>query len=98
PANLAFLQHPQKASLRLQGQLADLIEKQGATVRRFDQTVTGGDRAGEGAFFVAEQLRLDQGFGNGGTVDTDEGAGDARTELVQRARGQFLAGTGLSLD
>ena len=54
--------------------------------------------AGEGAFFVAEQLRGDQRRGNGAAVDRDEGPRGARRAPVNRARDKLLSGAGLAGD
>ena len=66
------------------------------------------DRAGECAFAVAEELRLDQRFGKLRQVDRDEGVGEiggesalpgnVRDELraADRRRGGTLAGPGLA--
>ena len=50
-----------------------------------------GDGAGEGAFFVAEQLALQQARGDGRTVQLDEGTALPRAQLVQGAGDEFLA-------
>src|SRR5262245_28001428 len=49
---------------------------------------------GEGAALVAEQLRLEQGLGDGRTIDVDEGALLARARVVDRAGEQALADAG----
>ena len=56
------------------------------------------DRAGERAAHVAEQLRLEQRFGNRAAVDRDEAIRPARAVVMNRARGQLLAGAGLARD
>ena len=68
PADLAFLQHAQQARLGFQWQFANFIEEQGATVGGFHQAGTAGAGAGEGAFLMAEQFGLDQGFRDGRAV------------------------------
>jgi len=47
---------------------------------------------------VAEEFGLDQGFGKGGAIDGDEGAGLAAAFLMDGAGGEFLAGAALALD
>jgi len=54
--------------------------------------VTGGG-AGERAFLVAEQLRLDQLRWHRRAVQRDERSPTPRAAIVQSARDQFLAGT-----
>jgi hypothetical protein len=54
--------------------------------------------AGEGAFFVAEELALDQFGGNGGAVEGDEWAGGAVAFLMQGAGDKLFAGAGFAID
>ena len=55
-------------------------------------------RPGERALLVAEQFRLDQGFGNRAAVQSHEGLLATGTELVDRASHQFFPCAGLALD
>ena len=55
-------------------------------------------RAGEGAFFVAEKFAFDEVFGNGGAIDLDERRAGARALAVKRAGDQFLAGAAFALN
>jgi hypothetical protein len=57
---LAALKHAQQGGLRDQGQLAHLVEKQGAAVRQLELTRSIVQRPREGALAVAEELTLDQ--------------------------------------
>ena len=57
-----------------------------------------GDRAGEGAARVAEQLRLEQLVGQRRAVDVAEPALAPRAELVHRPRHQLLADAALPFD
>ena len=57
-----------------------------------------GDRAGEGALLVAEQLALDERLRDGGAVDLDERAFVRGGVLVDRAGDELLAGAGLAGD
>ena len=56
----ALLQHAQELHLHLAGELADLVEEQGAAVRELEATGLLRDRAGERAALVAEELALEQ--------------------------------------
>ena len=67
-------EHAQQFGLRAERHLADLVEKDGAVVGRLELADLLLGRAGERAFFVAEQLALQQGLGDGGAVEADEGA------------------------
>ena len=66
------LERPEQLGLQLERQGADLVEEQGAAVRQLEQARLGGDRAGEGALLVAEQLALEQVGRDRGAVDLDE--------------------------
>src|SRR6266568_6895626 len=58
--DLSLLQRAQELDLKAQGQLADLVEKEGAPVRRLHQTLLGAYGAGEGALLVPEELGLEE--------------------------------------
>ena len=82
----------------MQRQLADLVEEDGSAVCALEDTgpVTVG--AGERAFDVAEQLRLDEILGDGGAVEDLERLAGARAVLVEDVGHQVLAGAGLTDD
>jgi len=67
-------------------------------VRGLDEAGLGVAGVGEGPALVAEQLRFEQGLGDGGAVDVDEGAVAARPGLMDRVGQQPLAGAGLAQD
>ena len=75
PLELALLQNAQKFYLRGGGDVSDFVEEQRALVGQLEFAGLTGGGAGEGAFFVAEEFALEQGFGNRGAVDLDERAG-----------------------
>ena len=52
---------------------------------------------GEGATLEAEELGLEQGFGDGGAVDADEGALATGAFPVDQARNEPLPGAGFAL-
>ncbi len=56
------------------------------------------DRAREGAFFVAEDLALEQRLGNGRAVQRDVRLQGPRAELMDGLRDEFLARAGLAPD
>ena len=80
-----LLQHAQHLGLRLQAHVADLVEEERAAVGELELAAPVGDRAGERAAHVAEQLALDQLLGDRRAVDLDERAaragGSARGSL-----------------
>ena len=72
PLELALLEDAEQLGLGLRGQLADLVEEERAAVGQLEPAAAPGDRAGEGALLVAEQLALDEPRGQGGAVDLDQ--------------------------
>src|SRR5262249_61286444 len=86
--------------LRLEGkrQVADLVEKQRAAMRQLELAGLPVLRAREGALLVAEQFRLEQGFGYRRAVDGDERPIGARAQRMQCASEQLLAGAALALE
>src|SRR5262245_18501785 len=95
--DLALLKHTKKSTLRREGQVADLIEEQGAPVGAADeaQAILAGSR--EGALQVAKQLAFDQRVRDRSAVH-----GQVRPrspgQLVDRSREDLLAGAGLTFD
>ena len=94
PLDHPLLQEAQQFHLQRQRDVADLVEEQGAAMGHLDLALGGLDRPGEGALFIAEQLRLEQILRNGRAVDRDEAAHPPPARLVDAARQQFLAGAG----
>src|SRR5262249_26163768 len=95
--HLLLLQHAQQLHLQVKRHVADLIEKQRATICRFEPTRARLLCARERAGLVSEQLRLDEVLAERAAVNRDEGA-LTTTVLVQIAGGQLLACTGLTND
>ena len=98
PAHRAVLEHGEELALQGGGQEADLVEEQRAAMGGLEEAGLGLARIREGAALIAEQLGLEQGLGDGGTVDGDEGAVAARAGLMNRPRQEPLAGPGLAED
>jgi hypothetical protein len=98
PLELALLQDAQELGLRFQRKLADLVEKQRAAIRDFEPAAPLLRRAGEGAFFVTEELALDEVTRNRCAVDLDQRALTAVAPLVDRPRDELFAGARLALD
>ena len=64
--------------------------------RHFEETGLVADRARECSSHVSEQLRLQERFGEGRTVDADEWGGGSSAVVMQDARNEPLSGTGLA--
>ena len=67
----AVLQKPQQLGLKRLAHVGDFVEKNRAAVGLLDAAGFLFDRAGERAFFVAEQFAFQQRLGNGRAVDAD---------------------------
>src|SRR6185503_2193641 len=87
----ALFNPSQQLCLQYRGHLADFVEQQRACVSEFKTSLATRSRAGERAFFVAEEFRFHQRLGDCGTVDCDEWFVESRAHLVNRARDEFLA-------
>ena len=96
--DLVLLQDTQQLDLRAERQIADLVEEERAPVGGLEPSGLARQRARERALLVAEQLALDQRFGEGAAVDGHERPRGARRKLVQVARDDLLAGAGLADD
>ncbi|MNQ67409.1 hypothetical protein D3C85_819310 [compost metagenome] len=96
--HFSLLQHAQQLHLDRQWQVADLIEEERAAVGCLEPSSLGRERAGKGAFLMAEELALDQALGEGAAVHGHEGPAAAAAEVVHMPRDQLLAGAGLSDD
>ena len=94
----AFLEEAEQLGLDLRGNLADFVEEDGAAVGQFETAFALVERAGEGAFFVAEEFAFDEVFGDGGAVDLDEGSAGAGALAIEGAGDQFLAGAAFAGD
>src|ERR1700677_310908 len=90
-------QHAQQLGLCPYRHFSDFIQQQGAAFGQFKAAGAALECAGKCSFFVTKNLALDQGLGNGGTIDGDEGFIAPRTHVVNGARHQLFtspAGSG----
>jgi len=67
-----LLENAEELGLEGKGDLTDLVEENGAAIGQFESAIPLVGRAGEGAFFVAEEFAFDERLGDGGAVDLDE--------------------------
>ena len=74
----AVLEEAQQLGLERPAHVADFVQEDGAAVGFLDAAGFLLQGAGEGAFFVAEQLAFQQRFGDGGAVDADVAGSAAR--------------------
>src|SRR5690606_7509214 len=92
------LQGAEELGLEGEGELADLVEEEGAALRLLEGALAGGGGAREGALLVAEELALHQLRGDRRAVHGDEGTLGPPAAAVDGARHQLLAGPGLAED
>ncbi len=97
-ADFLFLEDAEEAALELGGHGPDLVEEEGAAVGVMEEAVLVGDRTGEGALAMAEEFGFEEVFGEGGTVDGDEGGVVAAGIVVEGAGDEFLAGAAFAED
>ena len=93
-----FFERAEDLRLQVQRQIADFVEEQGAAVRQLEFSGLARAGAGERAFLVAEQLGFEQVLRNRRAVDRDKRTVGSRTEHVQRAGEQLLAGAALAFE
>ncbi|MNC47295.1 hypothetical protein D3C75_963480 [compost metagenome] len=98
PLDLRLLQEAQQVGLKIQRQVADLVEEQGTAMGRLDPTDLALVGTSEGPLLVTEQFGLDQLLGNRTTVDRHEGLLGATRQAVQGVGHQLLAGPALAAD
>ena len=78
----------------MHGHFTDFVQKQGAALGLFKQTLLIAVRAGKGAFFVAKQHVLDQVFRHGGAIEGHKRTACTGRRLVQHPGHDFFARTG----
>ena len=101
PANsveLVFLQDAEQLRLRLERELADLVEEDRPPIGKLEPADSPGDGAGEGPLLVTEQLALHEPGGKCRAVELDERLIPALAVGVDRPRDQFLARARLAAD
>ena len=96
--HLTLLQDAEELGLRVERQLADLVEEQRAAVGELELPGAVGDRTGERAADMAEQLALDDALGERRAVDLDQRCLATARAVVDRARCELLAHAGLAED
>src|SRR4029077_959112 len=97
PLELLLLEGAQQCGLEFQADVADLIQKQRASVRQLESTLSLDQGTGKGSLLMAKQFALQQPRRDRGAVDARIGAFAPRAEVVNRARNQFLSGACFSV-
>src|SRR6185312_134194 len=97
-ANAVAVERAEQLGLGFDRQVPDFVEEERAALGLFERAAPPRDGARERAFFVAEELALDELSRNAGHVDRDERLALTRGELVERVRDELLAGAALAAD
>ena len=97
-AELALLQDAQQLGLRVQRQVADLVEEERGAVGELEDTGALRVGARERAALVTEELALERARRDRVAVERDQLAARPRAQPVQDARDQLLAGSRLPGD
>src|SRR5262249_40306528 len=84
--------------LELERKFPHLVQEERAAVGELEAADLLSDGVGEGSSLVAEELALEEGRWDGGTVDLDEGSLAAPAPVVDRACDQLLPRPGLTED
>src|SRR5258708_31861485 len=94
---LSFLDNAQKLWLQLRRKVADLVQKQAASVSPLEPSNTPRDRSGVGATLMTEQLAFQQTCGKCGAIHFHKWAVRLIAALVNGLRNQFLASARFSV-
>src|SRR5262249_59673256 len=78
PGEALLVDHVEQLGLEARADLPDLVEEHGAATGQLEHALLLAARVGEGAFLVAEELALEQRFGNRAAVELGEGFLGAR--------------------
>ena len=96
--DLAFLQDAQELRLQPDAHRSDLVEEDRAAIGQGEPPLPGAGGVRERPSDMPEELRLQQGLGNGRTVDLDERHFPLRAAIVHGAGDELLARAGLARD
>ena len=88
----------QEEGLEREGEVADLVEEESASVCGCERARVVGRRAGEGMGGVSEELGVGEVGGEGGGVELDEGLVGAAAGVVDGAREEVLSAAGLACE
>src|ERR1700722_13475696 len=92
----AFLEYAQQLGLKFQRHISNFIEEQRPAIGKRKAAHVRSDRAGESSPFMSEKPAFEKPGRHSRTVHLDEISVAARTEFMNRARYDFLAGAGLA--
>ena len=82
---LLFLDGAQKFGLQIHGDVADLVQEEGAAIGQFEAAFLLHQGAGESALLVPEEFALQQPGRYGGAVQSNESPLPTRAQWIARA-------------
>ena len=89
-SDLVLLEDAQEARLHVCADAADFVEKAGAALSFFENSLLICQRSGKGAPHMAEEFTFENRLGQCSTIHGDKGTVGSRTVLVNRLSNQFL--------
>jgi hypothetical protein len=95
---LTLLEHAEQLRLKFQRHVSDLVKKQRSTIRQREAADMRIDGARKGSAFVSEELAFEKPGWHRRAVHLDQISVSTGTELVNRARDDFLASAGFAGD
>src|SRR5215472_10802342 len=98
PLEFLLLENAEQLRLKFQRYIADLVQKKGAFIGKFEASGFLRYCASKCSFFVAEQLTLKKPKRDCRAVQLHECLFAATAQLMDRTRNEFLAGSRLSMD
>src|SRR5437870_4277509 len=91
PLEFSLLEHAQQLGLKLQRNVADLIQKYRSAIGQLKAADALRDSAGKSAFLVPEELAFEQACRNRRTVELNKGPPGPRTGGMNGSRYEFFA-------
>src|SRR5271163_1759286 len=98
PFEFLFLQNTQQLGLKFEWNVADLVQKKRALVRKVEAPGFLSDRPREGAFFMTEQFTLQKPERNCRAIQLDEGSPPPAAQIMDCARDQLFTRSCLALN
>ena len=96
PAHAPVTENAEQLRLQRLGHLGDLIDEESSAIGLLETPLPRGNGSGECASLVAEELALNQRFGDCRSVDCHEGLGLALAQPVNAERGHFFTSAALA--
>ena len=93
PFEFLFLQDAEKLGLKVQGDIANLVEKEAPVIGQLETAGFGRHRASECSPFVAEEFTLHEAGGDRRAIQLHKRTISARTPVVNQPRDELFPGS-----